>query len=64
MNPEFFYVFALLGEHLDSVAAAFANVDEAVLGGVSAVKRGREHFLIRRWTRRVIGRRGVIVYFA
>src|SRR5579863_6080420 len=63
MNPEFLYVFALLGENLDSVTAAFADVDETVLRWVCAVQRGRELGLIRRRSRWVIGQRGVIIDF-
>src|SRR5712691_11606386 len=64
VNPELFYEFALLGEHLDSLAAALANVDETILRGVGAVKRGREHLLIWRRPRCVVRRRGVVVDFA
>src|ERR1700680_2266904 len=65
MHEETGYELALLGEHLDSVAATLADIDEPVHCDVDAVERGRELLLIRRRTRfPVIRRRGVIVDLA
>ena len=55
------YEFALLGEHLNPVVAAFADVHEAVGGDVNAVQRGCELLLIGRRTCLPIIRRGGIV---
>ncbi len=64
MNPELLHELPLLGEHLNPVAAALADVNEPIAREVDAVQRGRELRLIRRRPRDVIRRCGVIVDLA
>src|ERR1700688_671271 len=46
VNPELLHKFALLGEDLNAVAAAFADVDESVARGMRAMERRGELLLI------------------
>src|SRR5579859_56486 len=50
MNPELLHKFTLLGEDLNPVAAAFADVDESVARGMRTMQRRCELLLIRRRT--------------
>src|SRR6202030_2625996 len=61
MNPELLYKFALLGEDLNTVAAAFADVDKSVARRVRTMQRRGELLLIRRRTGDVIGWRRIVV---
>src|SRR5207302_5369575 len=54
---------ALLRGHLDTVAAAFADVDETVPGRMRTMQRRRELLLIRGWPGYVVGRRGIVIDF-
>src|ERR1700730_364887 len=64
VNPELLYKFALLGEDLNPVAAAFADVDEAVARRMRTMQRRGELLLIRRRTGDVIGWRRIVVDLA
>src|ERR1700739_2819375 len=48
VDPKLLYEFALLGEHLNAVAAALAYINKTVARGMCAVQRGGEIFLIGR----------------
>src|ERR1700751_2972096 len=48
MHKEAGHEFARFGEYLNPVAAAFADVNEAIGRDVNAMERGRELLLIRR----------------
>src|ERR1700681_647754 len=61
MHEETGYELALLGEHLDAVAATLADIDEPVHCDVDAVERGRELLLIRRRTRFPVIRRSRVI---
>src|ERR1700680_2117615 len=57
VNPELLYKFALLGEDLNPVAAAFADVDEAVARRMRTMQRRGKLLLIRRRSVVVVGAR-------
>ena len=56
--------FTLLGKYLDSIAAAFTDIDEAIDGDVYAMQNRGERLLIRRRARYVVGRNWIIIDLA
>src|SRR5580704_12842658 len=64
VNPELFYERTFLGKDLDTVAAALADVNEAIARRMHAMHYGCELLLIRGWTRRIISGSGIVVDLA
>src|SRR5580692_461417 len=58
-NRKFLHELSLLGENLNAVTAAVADVNQPVLGNVHAVHRFTE--LLRRWISGNAGRQGIVV---
>src|SRR4029077_19708326 len=64
VNPELLHKFALLGEYLNPVAAAFADVDKTVARRMRTMERRCKLLLVGWRTRYVIGWRRIVVDLA